>query len=245
MGAVSLTISEPDIFSIDYYNLVDFASRYLENQGLISFSRLVRARTSVVRDETIEAIWGEGGHREAIDAFLSSWWTETFVAGEESVVASWHAGIFGFFIFMRHDQHIVCFCGDYAFRVHGIDDETEEELAVYLGKPLEEYERYDSDEYEEDQEEDRNRPRYIATVILPCEDRIVFADSVGARPTVDVGTQEDMLERLRQAQDRGMYFSTAQQFERVSAEVRAAYQRPREEYLFPDGTTWKAVIERV
>lgn len=156
--------------------------------------------------EIIEAVWGEGGHLEVIDAFLQDPCVK-LDQSDEKVVASWREGILDDFIVFRSGSDTVFFYGDYAFSVLGAENvlDSQEEC-----------------------------PCKLRAIIVPFEDHITCLAFLAAYPNAFVGTQASLMDDLRRARERGVLIRSGREFERVSSEAREAYRGGRKNPWFLD-----------
>ena len=117
-----------------FYRIFDtfivYARDYLAERGIIepkSGPQVMPGAKDV--QAIVDAIWGEGGHFEVIDAFEHDP-RVTLNRNDKNVVSSWREGIYGSFTAFREGNDVIFLYGDYAFCVRGITREIDRDARL-------------------------------------------------------------------------------------------------------------------
>ena len=192
-----------------FYRIFDtfivYARDYLAERGIIepkSGPQVMPGAKDV--QAIVDAIWGEGGHFEVIDAFEHDP-RVTLNRNDKNVVSSWREGIYGSFTAFREGNDVIFLYADYAFCVRGITEEIDEAVPHF--------------------------PAVLNTVIAPFDGLITYLVLMMCNPMeFSPETQQSMRAFFNDCKDNGRYVRTARQFMKIAAVARATQARDDEEH---------------
>ena len=191
-----------------FNQFIRFARRYLDERGLISpgFDMARRPHADELR-EIVEAIWGEGGHKEVFDAFKVDPDVKLSERDRNLVLSDWRDAFLDTFVVWRRGNDTLLIFDEYAFAVRGIEEEIDEALPEL---PV--------------------RVRCALVPFGPAITYLVLMDTVQTRFSNDF--KASLPARVDAMEEWGHIAYIPNQYERLAPEARENRRRNDERYLY-------------